>query len=180
MRGSELTTGTGLRSLGARTPGGASGPLPGVPDEQSGGPGEQGLSSPHPPAVPAPQPSGRPPATAPTSGSLALPQAQLHSTPASRCRSTHISASPPPQTQLSQPPLASPGPIRSPPRPLLPTHPPLPCYRLRLGPHPRAEGAFQSDTSDRERKGIATGMASGAPAGGTGTQNPLNQHTTRA
>lgn len=90
-----------------------------------------------------------------------MPQAQLHSTAASPCRSTHIPAPPPPQTQLSQPPLASPGPTRGPPRPPLPTHPSLPCYWLHPGPHPRGEGAFQRDTSEGKQRHRCWGWPQG-------------------
>lgn len=122
--------------------------------------GDKGLSSPHPPAVPALQPSGRPPtgplATAPTLGSLALPQAQLHSTAASPCRSTHISAPPPPQTQLSQCPLGFPRSYQRPPQ-TSPYHPPILALLLATSRPPPPWEAFQRDTSDRESKGIATG-----------------------
>ena len=91
-----------------------------------------------------------------TLGSLVLPQAQLHSTAASPCRSTHISAPPPPQTQLSQRPLGFPRSYQRAPQTSL-YHPPILALLLAMSRPSPPWGAFQRDTSDRESKGIATG-----------------------
>ena len=122
--------------------------------------GDKGLSFPHPPAVPALQPSGRPPtgplATAPDPGvtGIAPSTAPLHGS-FSLQKYPHLSTTPSPDPAFSAPPWLPQVLSEAPPDlPLPPTHPALLLATSR--PPPPGE-AFQRDTSDRESKGIATG-----------------------